>query len=701
MTAPAETSILVPSTQNGAARPPPGEAAAAEGCATPADLGLPEQELARWTQCQKWVWHCVRNGKEANLFAKVCMHPRGDAAEKLRKASRFEPFINPVKYETSNALTDDFLIALLTDPIYVKQIRPVGIRIVGAYFKDAVNLENVSTNVNIVLDMTMARKGLRMTNFESAKNVSLDGSNIQGTLRLMRSRIAGSLFMERAALDVVDLNDADIGSSVEATGALFNGELRFNRAKIDGKVILTQARLTTVMAWNAHVGSALEMRLADVRVGVDLSGATVDGDVHLADVTFGRRPSPDACDWDPKLQISTDPKARPADLLSNLATSLSDSDFDAAWRETVQNRSEVKVSDGLCSPPDTEVQPSIRGNVLLRDMSIKGALCLMNITGDIEQLPGAAPIQIQTVTISGTDAKSTIVGWRTSASRTKWSADNYSTEHLLINLNTQPEVHYVDNLKLRVITFLRAHTAEPGRTTPYGEHVVKDGCDVTADQTTIEQPSTGEVQEKIIKFFNNDQSGSPQPFGAIVASLRSSGVNTSRLDKALSILQNRNACTASEFAKSYKELSWVTITDAWREAMSKRGPGQSEAAFMYKQTPLMVSDAGCALWQGIQYHTVRYGHEPLRLLFWIAVAVLVFTVLLRFDRKDPVPYLHRKPLGIVYAIDNLLPLKAYRISPQHSEELPKSAFLRGYLMIHRLIGLFFIVMAFLYIYKAS
>lgn len=672
-------------------------------CATPADLGLPETEIARWSSCEKWVWHCVRHGLEANLFDKSCYHPRGGVATTARETHKFAPFVNPDTYKDQNRLTPEFLITILTEPAYVSQIKPIGIRIVGAYFAEAINLENVATSVNFVLDQTMARSGLRMTNFESKRNVSLDGSNIKGVVRLMRARIEGSLFMEKAALDVVDLNDAYVGASFEATGSIFNGELRFNRARIDGKVILTQSRLTTLMAWSARIGSSLEMRLADIRVGMDLSGTTIEGDVRLQDVTFGRLIAPDRCDWNPRLQDAQGQGARAADLLTSLAYQDKPAAFEQAWREAVvQREAEGTSEDAVCAPSESALQPGIKQNVLLRDMQIRGTLCIMNVTGEIER--GSAlenPQFIKTISIDGSEAKTTILGWKDSTTPTRWAAVNYKTQHLLINLNTQPAVHWVDNLTLRVITFMRQPGQTPGNgTAPVGEHIVKHGCDITPDEATTERPDQADVQQRIIRFFQNDRSESAQPFAAIVASLQSSGINTARLSKELSIMQARNACASSEFAKNYR-LSWSTFRSAWDGALAKRKAGQSAAAFVYEQTPLMVSDAGCAAWHLIQYHTVRYGHEPLRLLLWIAAAVAVFTALLRLDHRRDYSFIQRKRLGVVYAIDTLIPVRAYRIDPPHADELPRTGFVRGYRVFHRLLGLFFVVMAFLYIYKAT
>ena len=235
-----------------------------EVCVAPADQGqMLDAEKAAWNACEKWVWSCLRQGLEANLFLKQkCVVPRPPPLADPRKQLRHLQFVDPGRFRDSNGITDKFLVTILTNPDYVKQLPPVGVRIYGAYFADPVNLENVTTPLNVVLDGSMARAGLRLTNFETKKNLSLDGSNIHGPLRLMRAHIDGSIFMERSVVDMVDLSDARVGASFEALGALSNEDLRLDRASIAGKVVLSKARLTRFSAWNAFIGGSVLLRLA-------------------------------------------------------------------------------------------------------------------------------------------------------------------------------------------------------------------------------------------------------------------------------------------------------------------------------------------------------------------------------------------------------------------------------------------------------
>ena len=155
------------------------------------------------------------------------------------------------------------------------------------------------------LDGSVIKQGIRLTNFATTKNISLDGSNVRGNVLLLRARIDGTLFLQNGVYDAVDTRDARIGSSLDAPGSLFNDELRIDRARIDGKINLAKSRLTLFNAWSAMIGGYVEMRLADIRLQMDMTGATVNGDVRLPRITFGRRVpgSRPRCDWDPQAGV--------------------------------------------------------------------------------------------------------------------------------------------------------------------------------------------------------------------------------------------------------------------------------------------------------------------------------------------------------------------------------------------------------------
>ena len=660
------------------------------------DPTILDKEKARWTDCEKWVWSCLRQGLEANLFAKTaCQTPRATETVELRQRLRLAPFVKPERYADTNLLSGAFLVTVVTSPHYASQLSSVGVRIFGGYFNDPINLENHSTNVNLVIDGSIMRRGVRLTNFKTEKNLSLDGSNVRGSIHLMRSRIQGSLFMEAGVYDYVDMNDAKIGASFEGSSSVFNDDLRMHRADIDGKVILTKARITTLSGWNALLGSSLEMRLADVRFGVDLTGSHVKGDVRMQDVTFARQegPAKARCDWDPELPSQN--------VLHELKSSVPPEDFDGVFREVVAERPSRAgtVQANICDvahPTDASKMSvlSDRNSVLLRDMRIDGALCLVDVTGEIrfKDAPETRS-NIGKIAIDGTTANSTILSWHNpSKSQTLWYMVNYKTNYLLANLENSPLVHYTDNIDVGALTMLKRSaiyaSSDANDSSLTDEYRVREKCDVTPGVGNNEQAADRAIQDRIIRYFSEDKSKSPQPFANIVSRIDATGVNTTHLRIALSEHKNRNACSSSQIMRNWNDLPWA-------------GVGDKLASLNVDEARKFVLDGFCnAGLLGLKY-SVSYGHEPHNLIFIALGMVLLFAFLLRFDRPASKVFYAGESLGLIYAIDTLIPLKPYRIDRLKADEKPNSRFLRAYLVVHKIMGVVLAILAFFYIYKAS
>jgi len=679
-------------------------------CALPQeDLGLSKEDDNKWSVCEKWVWSCIRKGKEANLFAKECAEPRPDAdAVNHRKPYICAPLIDPDRYAETNGIGDEFLRALLWHPDYDAKIPPSGIRIFGAYFAGPVNLENVTTTRNLVLDGSMFKRGARLTNFRSTKNVSFDGSNLRGKLQFMRARIDGSLFLERGVFDFVDARDARIGSSLEASRSVFNDILRFDRARIEGKVFLVKSRLTALNAWDAYIGGSIELRLADIRLRMDLTGSTVNGDVRLQEVTFGRRVTGQipSCDWDPAPEIDhvLHEAYRPA--LQQDPTIA-----DRLLNETVRTRPTAagKQTESVCDEALKDEKRTARHEVLLRDMKINGTLCVMDTTGAIPLLASSVPARsleqtnaqaaIETVSLDGTQANSTVLRWMKSDSTTLWHAVNFKSGHMLISLVDQPLHHFIDNFDVGFIALMRRIDSKKSEVRDDDDD--KYLCDVTPKRNNIDPADSRDAQDRLITFFRNNESESAQPFANVVARLEASGVNTNYLKKALSEYKLRDFCTTSLFNKSWKERhkpswaqsehpwrqTWKAIVASWRDVTAISGVSPID------ETRKLGLDWICAASLPIAKFTVSYGHEPHNLLYWVAGFIALFWLLLKFDEAPR--------LGLLYAIDTFIPLAQLRINKRSANAVPKRRFLQRYLsFVHRPAGFVLCLAVFVLVFKA-
>ena len=654
------------------------------------DGDLRPEERAGWTRCEKWVWSCIAKGEEANLFAKECTTPRTSTHVLSRQKWQLAAFDGPSKYQASNALTSKFLETILSVPQYRDAITSKGLRIFGGYFGEPVNLENMAIRINLVLDGAMMQRGLRLTNFRTEKNLSLDGSNIRGSLYLMRARVEGSVYMEYGAYDTVDLRDARIGASFEGTGSVYNGELRFDRARIDGKLVLIKARLTMLRGSLSQIGGSLDMRVADVRVGIDLSGAAITGDVRMPEMTFGRRPNPGSafCDWNPDAETDN--------LLNRLSRKLPTRELaDAAVLEAAGGRPSVggNPTPNVCESADKAGALEGLNTALLRNMKIDGTLCLVDVSGEIAGSgKDGAPLNITTVLLDGTTAKSTILRWKESPSLTIWHAVDFKTGHMIVNFDEKPRQSYFDQIDAGIITFMTRSAADQIVSKYSGpesdEELFKSKCDVTPIAANTQEMHNRATQDHIIEFFARNTSRSVQPFANFVSRLEATGLDTTHLKIGLSELKNRNACSTSQLTTAWKN-------DGWKQVRAQASGLPAKEVYKF------VLDSICSGGYTALKYTVSYGHQPLNLIFWFFGAGLLFFALLFLDKPDPEnPDTIDHP-GLLYAFDNLIPLKAYRSDHAGAARLPKRKSLRVYLKVHRFIGVALAVLAFFFIYKAS
>ena len=704
---------------------------AAETCEAPATVQLQDET---WTACEKWAWSCITQGLEANLFAKSCVEPRTARMRLLRTPFKYAAFVQPDAFKETNRIRSSFLHKVLTDQRYAALIPPTGIRLYGAYIDGFLNLENARTDKNLVFDGSIFREDVRLTNFRTSNNISFDGSNIKGSLLLLRAHIDGTLFLNRGVYDHVDLRDARIGASIDAADSIFNGLFRLDRARVDGKIDFERSRLTDWSAVDATIGGFARFYLADIRARLNLTGAKINGDLRLQRLKFGRWRVIDRrrCDWN----LTSDP-------LSNFSP---DQPFFKNRRDLWEQMVEEATKGRLRGSSLVDTGPSYvctrkrtpeLHELMLREMRIGGTLCIIDINGLIEEwpprvglaIPGARRLpgmvaraspsaHVAKISLDGTDARATVLRWKGQdhqdpLSPTTWRAVNLATGSLVIDLDGRPAQHFIDNLDVKSVTFVRSMKNVGQRPTPQVRSEEDDDkavCDISPDRETVVPADSREAHERLIAFFADDKrnlSRSAQPLEAIVERLKSSGAASTRIKVALSDYKLRRLCTQSEFFKKWDQEPplrfWQAPGRAWAVAgdlLSRR----SLVSFGERldEARRIGLDIACVPMLASYKYAVSYGHEPLNIIFFIIAFVVLFWVLLMFDlpmRETPVG---RPPkLGILYAIDMFSPFQQVQLNRNHAKWAPHARWLQVYLKFHRVIGFVLCIILAIGIYSAG
>lgn len=681
-----------------------------KACPIVAAQQLGPEEAASWNTCDKWAWDCISKGLEANFYIKQCVEQRSVDAKAYRAKYKYAPFYNPDQFKESNGLSKRFVYTILTKRDYANAIAATGIRLVGAYFADTVNLENVTTDKNLVFDQSIFKAGLRLTNFRGERNVSLDGCNIRGRLYLLRANIGGTLFMEEGVFDLLDAGDARFSGSIDGPGAIFNAPIRLDRVKVEGKVSFIRARLTELTAFDTTIGSKLEMRYAHVRGRIDLTGSTINGDLRLQRLQFGRTLTDNpslSCDWD-----FSDSSNRffLAPTLPELVP-MGDA-YKAIVNEVALSRPEDAVSDYPCLKLKNSANGApvasrnIQHEVLLRDMKIGGALCLIDLTGEIPGALGhdAKRRDLATISLDGSDARTTILRWTKTTSDTLWQAVHFKTRNLFLDLGNPPNQYFFDNLEIDNVSFLKPVTR--GQEAEEQQEDTRNFlCDVPSGPNARYASDSPETHQRIVNFFNSDanKSNSAQPFGEIVKRLDSSGNASTPLKVAFSDYKFRSLCQSSEFFKRLEKENTGGLFAEPRAMFRVAGTLMSETKTSpFDEARRIGLDIACKPMLAAYKYTVSYGYEPLNILYLIILFVVLFWALLRLDTPLHIGPEGRPPrLGLLYAMDMFNPFTQVRINRSHGTWSPEARWLRVYLGFHRFVGFILCILLALAIYGAG
>jgi hypothetical protein len=669
-----------------------------------------DEQQRNWSACERFVWSCLIAGREANLFARECAEPRTPRNGELRRAMRYAPFIAPERFKDTNLIGSRFLHTILSRKELSDQIPPTGVRIFGAYFAEPLNLENIATEKNVVIDGSIFSGDVRMTNFSTRYNLSFDGSNVRGRILLLRARIDGSLFIQNGVYDHIDLRDARVGASIDAADSIYNGLFRLDRAQVAGKLEFERSKITDWSAVDASVGGVVRFYLADVRSRLDLTGIRIAGDLRMQKMRFGRWRGGDGhlCDWN----LEADPKSFFSPANPDLAAD------PAGAKRMLQ---EIAASRPFGNLPD--VSPSYvcaRGlkselhEVLLREMKVGGTLCLIDATGEIETKGGeplprlsggeefAGRPSVETISLDGSETRATVIRWAESQSRTLWRAVNYSTGYMLIDLDSQPQRHFIDNLEMKSIAFVSSkHNAVYAAGRP--EDSDKLLCDITPDPKTAVPSETRLAHDRMIAFFTDDarnQSRSAQPLAKIVERLANSGAASTHLKMALSEYKFRRLCSTSEYFKERNREPTAGWWHSWRQITTR--PELASLGQRIDESRKIGLDLACSLGIGSDTSAVSYGHEPHNIIFIIIMFVLGSWGLLSLDHRVDDDLDGRPPkLGLMYAIDMFNPFPQVLLNRQHAKWKPVRPSLQLYMRFHRLIGFILCIILAISIYSGG
>lgn len=226
------------------------------------------------------IAECLKRGGEVSLRsadAPLC-HAYGEGIRLLeRNAQLAGPSIN--YDDICNTATDDLvkdrrilpgrtikrLAALGRDAI-----DPSGVRIIGAIFCEKIDLIGLDIPYPLVLDRSIFVKDVEIRNFRSQGDVSLEASEIRGRLKLFRSRIGGSFYLQASYFEAITVLDTNINLSLKMARIVVKDNIVIGNTVVTGDLDLTRGYFSSISLTKSSVGGAFDFSQTVARCTYDI-----------------------------------------------------------------------------------------------------------------------------------------------------------------------------------------------------------------------------------------------------------------------------------------------------------------------------------------------------------------------------------------------------------------------------------------------
>ncbi len=220
-----------------------------------------------WSEAETWAWDEIRAGRPADFHARD-----GPLDPKT-----------PEGWDGTRKLGQAFLETLLLDEPYRGATPRRGVRIVGAWFPEPIDLANARVEHELWFDQSRFETRVDLSDLKIVGPLSLRGSTFGGTLVMQRLQVDSSLYMrDSAEFAEVNLRNAKVGGQLSMIGSRFGGTLDLDRLQVDGNLLMHGgAKFAEVILRSARVASQLDMDGSRFGDTLNMDDLQVDGNLFM------------------------------------------------------------------------------------------------------------------------------------------------------------------------------------------------------------------------------------------------------------------------------------------------------------------------------------------------------------------------------------------------------------------------------------
>jgi hypothetical protein len=225
-----------------------------------------------WTEQEEWVWE------------KLCA---GEIAD-FNKTEGYGGELDPKKPEgwiESRILSAKFIETILLEDLYRGALKHHGVNIIGAWFKEPLDLSNANLCHQLSLVSTRFDADVNLSSLKTPYLINLMSSKFGGKLDMDGVRIDSHCFMSNGSefLDAVFLRDAKIGGQLTLTNSIFRVKLDMDCLEITDNLFMGDGAefFDVVILTSVKVGGILSMQGSKFHRKLNMGSIKVASSLHM------------------------------------------------------------------------------------------------------------------------------------------------------------------------------------------------------------------------------------------------------------------------------------------------------------------------------------------------------------------------------------------------------------------------------------
>lgn len=224
--------------------------------------------LEHWSLPEKWVWQQVCEGNPADFND---LYGELDPSETSG-------------WSDKRVISAEFLEAILLEEPFKSAVPNKGVRIIGVWVKDGINLEHAQLTRQLWLDNSIFNGNVKLDFLHSSALLSLEGSVFSKELSMISASVSGFINLNNSKVK----GPLNMWNTVSESGLLMgrgaefsNVDLKF--AKIRGHIYMDRIKVTESIGMYGIEVENLYLREKAKLTNLTLDFAKVGGQIDIAD----------------------------------------------------------------------------------------------------------------------------------------------------------------------------------------------------------------------------------------------------------------------------------------------------------------------------------------------------------------------------------------------------------------------------------